>query len=152
MTGFWDGTFRPENKITRVEFLKLIFLVKNITLSDDSKNYFSDIKDGFWHKKYVNTAINLWIVSVSNKNFNPNSNISKAESLKMAIMLFVWNIDNKYSLDFLDVKEWDWFWKYVDYAVKNNLIAYSWKYFYPNNFISRREVVWILYVLSWYWK
>lgn len=89
------------------------------------------------------------MVSSSNKKFFPNGNISRVEALKMIINLFVWNIQNKYTGKYIDVKATDWFSKYVEYAVENNIFTQSWTKFFPNKDITRYEVIWILKKLSW---
>ncbi|MDD5769868.1 MAG: S-layer homology domain-containing protein [Candidatus Gracilibacteria bacterium] len=148
ISGYSDGTFKPDNPISRVEFLKMLFLVKGISLSSDNSNYFSDVSDSSWQKKYVNTAVSLKLVSTSNKNFSPNSSISKVEALKMAIILFVGEINLVYSQELSDVGGGEWFSKYIEYAIKNNLLEVKNNNFYPNNNITRYEVIGMLYKLS----
>lgn len=147
LTWFSDWTFRWKSPITRGEFLKLIFSVKKTPISTDSTNYFSDITDKSWQKKYVNTAVNLWLVNTSNKKFNPNFSLSRVEALKMAVLLFVWEINVTYTWKYIDVKDTDWFAKYVEYSYEKSLIETKWNYFYPKENISRMEVVWLLYNL-----
>ncbi len=148
ITWYSDGTFKPNNSITRTEFLKLLFLVAWVSLSDDNKDYFTDLKVA-WQKKYVNTAVQLKIVSTWNKKFNPNWNLTKVEALKMVITLFVWEINNTFSKELNDVSWWEWFAKYVEYSVENDLLPIVNNYFYPNKSITRYEVVWVLKKLSW---
>lgn len=148
LTWFSDGTFRWKSQVTRWEFLKLIFSVKKTSISTDKTNYFTDITDKSWQKKYVNTAVNLWLVNTTNKKFNPNAFLTRPEALKMAILLFVWEINVVYAWKYIDVKNTDWFAKYVEYSLENNLIETKWNYFYPKENISRMEVVWILYNLT----
>jgi hypothetical protein len=54
----------------------------------------------------------------------------------------------KYSSDLVDVKESDWFSKYVEYSLKNNLIDNPTNKFSPNNNLKRIEAISILYTLS----
>jgi len=44
-----------------------------------------------------------------------------------------------------DVKETDWYYSYVHYAIKNNLIEIKNNIFQPNTPITREELVAILY-------
>ncbi len=140
---FWDETFRPYTSITRSEFLKLIFLVSNTTLSNDTKDYFFDIKVG-WQKKYINTWVHLWIVSTQNKNFYPNGSITRVEAIKIIVLLFVWEIPNNYSKNIWDISWWEWYVKYVEYALNNNFFTLKENKFFPNQNITRYEVVNIL--------
>lgn len=66
----------------------------------------------------------------------------------MSIILFVWDINNIYSWKYSDVKTEDWFSKYVEYSTEKNLLPTNWNNFTPNNYISRKEVIWVLYNLT----
>jgi hypothetical protein len=44
-----------------------------------------------------------------------------------------------------DVSETDWYYDYVNYAVKNKLVDVKDGYFYPSKALSREELVSILY-------
>lgn len=145
---FSDWTFRPNNKVTRSEFLKLIFLVKQTNLEKSKNDYFIDVKQDYWQKRYVDTAVKLWLISTKNKYFNPNSYITRVEVLKISLLLFdVW-IMKKYDWNLKDVNSGDWFSKYVEYSIENDLLPYDWNYFKPNEYATRIEVIQILYKLT----
>lgn len=66
----------------------------------------------------------------------------------MAIILFIWDINLSYSKELMDVSWSEWFAKYVEYSIDNNLVPIINNYFYPNKNITRYEVIWILYKLT----
>lgn len=142
---FWDDTFRPNSLITRAEFLKLLLLVSNTPLWNDETKKFRDIKVG-WQNKYINTAIDLWIISSSNQDFRPNGNITKAEALKMILLRFIWesyiSVSNQYELG--DISWNEWFAKYVFYALDHGFLTASWGKVFPNKAITRIELIEIL--------
>ena len=146
INGFLDNTFRPKNNITRIESLKIIFLsfwIKPILNKDST---FSDIKTNSWENTYINSWIDSRIISSNNNKFYPFRNISRVEGLK--IILNLWKVDFtglENDLTFIDVKNNNWHYKYVNYAIKNNLIEIKWNKFYPNKPLSREELVSILY-------
>lgn len=137
---YWDNTFKPNNLVTRWEFLKIIYAVKPAPLTTDNTNYFLDINDSMWQKPYINTCVELGIISKDNKYFRPNDNISRVEALKIAILLYVWTINEVYSQSFSDVQANDWSAPYVEYAVKHWLLDANWS-FYPSKPITRMELV-----------
>lgn len=143
---FWDE-FKPNNSITRWEFLKLILLIKWVNISTETKTYFEDVLENSWQNKYINIWVNIWIISTKNKQFLPSWTISRVEALKMALILFVWDINNVYSWWFIDVSPNDWFSKYVEYSRINSLISFD-KYFYPSKELTRMEVIKILFALK----
>lgn len=148
IAGYPDNTFRPNNSITRTEFLKLLFLVKQVNLSSDESDNFLDVIGISWQKKYVNTAIELWIVSKINKRFYPNSYLTKVEALKMAVILYHGEIESLYSQELNDVWWSEWYAKYVQYALENNLLESINGYFYPTKNITRYEVIQLLHNIS----
>jgi len=140
-----DNTFRPNNTITRWEFLKLLFEIKWVNLSKSTTNYFEDITDDMWQKKYINTWVELNLITTANKKFRPNDNISRIEALKVTILLYLWKYPNlNYSNSYIDVKSDDWFASIVEYAKINWIIDVSWKSFFPNASMTRWEVIYML--------
>ncbi|MDD5770289.1 MAG: S-layer homology domain-containing protein, partial [Candidatus Gracilibacteria bacterium] len=147
ISGFSDGTFKPNNNLSRIEALKIILLGNNINIIKSNENIFLDIKNNSWENSYIKTAIENKLISLSNKYFFPFRSISKVEALKMILSLK--NIDYsklKNDLNFDDIKTTDWYYKYVNYAVKNNLFNEKFNdKFYPNKALTREELVVILY-------
>lgn len=143
---FSDGSFKPKNNITRVEALKIILLANNITPINDAQSKFKDILTNSWENTYVNAGIEQGIISVGNIYFSPLRNFSRVEALKLILTLGKVNIELwEWTLEIEDVSEEDWYYNYVNYAVKNNLIEMENGLFEPNKPISREELVSILY-------
>ena len=77
MVGYPDGTFRPNNKITRAEFATVA--AGFFHAPEVSGDAFSDISD-FWARDYINRAAALGLVSGDdNGKFRPNDYITRAE-------------------------------------------------------------------------
>ncbi|MCL2409365.1 MAG: InlB B-repeat-containing protein [Oscillospiraceae bacterium] len=84
MTGFSDGTFRPNQPITRAEVVTVItrFLSDEMQYSDTA-DMFPDISAS-WAIDNINLAAELgWIQGYADGNFNPNANITRAEFATM---------------------------------------------------------------------
>jgi len=144
--GYADGTFKPNAFITRVEFLKLLFLINSISIIEYDYETFIDLKKWSWQKKYIDTALELWIITKNTK-FFPNYNLNLSQAIKMVIKLIYWEIDNNYNWIYLDVSKTDWYAKYVQFIYNNKLLTISWKFFYPNRNITRIQVIELLYNL-----
>lgn len=54
--GYKDGTFRPDQSITRAEMLKIIMRVAEIPLQENNSNCFHDVKHKDRFADYVCTA------------------------------------------------------------------------------------------------
>ena len=146
ISGFSDDTFRPKNNITRAESLKVILLSLWISPFSWEESKFIDVKTDSWENSYINAWVNKWVISTTNPTFAPLRNISRAEWLKM-ILTLAWVDFSKLEKDIQvsDVSETDWYYNYVNYALKNNLIKLDNGKFLPNQALTREELVVILY-------
>lgn len=54
--GYGDNSFRPNEKVTREEFAKMMVLTLGLDLENPSKGTFEDVNKGDWAYKYVETA------------------------------------------------------------------------------------------------
>ncbi len=53
--GYRDGTFRPDAKVNRVEFAKMMVIALNLE-KVGGRSSFKDIQENYWGKKYIETA------------------------------------------------------------------------------------------------
>lgn len=56
INGYPDNTFKPEKKVKRAEFAKIISLVENLKLNEDYLKGFDDLS-GHWAEEYINLAV-----------------------------------------------------------------------------------------------
>lgn len=79
--GYSDGTYKPENRINRAEFVKI--LIESQIQNPSGSFCFSDVKDQ-WYAPYVCTAKRLGYVQGYNDNtFKPSDKINFAEASKI---------------------------------------------------------------------
>ena len=139
LNGYPDSTFRPSGNMTRAEVAQMFY---NLLLNKDVAVTvsFSDVKAGSWYETAVNTLASLGIVTgVSKNQFVPERAITRAEFTAIA-MRFA-KLDQTGTNIFSDVKQSDWFYKYVVGSIQYGWITgYSDGTFRPNNTITRAEV------------
>ncbi|RXT06367.1 Ig-like domain-containing protein [Ammoniphilus sp. CFH 90114] len=84
INGFSDGTFKPDQTVTREQFVTMLIQAKNISLKK-AENSFSDVTTDRWSSAYIATAIDQGIVVKSEygTHFRPQQAISREE---MAVM------------------------------------------------------------------
>ncbi len=137
--GYPDGTFGPENNMTRAEVAQMFY---NLLLDQDVEitKTFDDVPANAWYAKAVNTLASLDIISgVGDNKFEPERSITRAEFTAMAMKFAVGGEEGENI--FSDVDEDDWF-----YDAVVNSIQYGWIHGYgdgtfrPNNPITRAEV------------
>lgn len=86
INGYGDGTFRPQNPITRAEFCKMIMCTTMNDGIETVQEGFSDVSDGFWAKEYIYAAKALEIVNgVTATTFAPQANITNEQAVKMIV-------------------------------------------------------------------
>lgn len=79
INGYEDGTFRPDNYITRAEFAAIAARFDN--LDETANTMFSDIT-GHWAEKYITSAANKgWIKGYTDGTFRPDQFITRAEAM-----------------------------------------------------------------------
>ena len=80
VNGYPDGTFRPNEPITRAEMAKIIALFAKL---DKSTDRFPDAA-GHWAEAYIRLAAgNGWIEGYPDGTFRPNQSITRAETVTM---------------------------------------------------------------------
>jgi hypothetical protein len=83
ITGYPDGTFKPENPVTRAEFSKMV--ARAFAVRAAGEPTFSDIKDN-WAKTYIAALTEAGIVSgFPDGTFRPSKDISRAEMTQILI-------------------------------------------------------------------
>ena len=79
LNGYLDGTFKPENNITRAEFAKIIVSATD-TYDFTATSSFTDVSQDEWYYSYVSTAYKLgYITGYPDGSFHPDDNISRAD-------------------------------------------------------------------------
>lgn len=77
--GYKDGTFRPNGKITRAEFVAMLCRFYEI---EPSKNDFKDVPKGAWYEDVVTAASsNGWILGYKDGTFRPNNQVTRGEAV-----------------------------------------------------------------------
>ncbi|SHF63022.1 S-layer homology domain-containing protein [Caldanaerobius fijiensis DSM 17918] len=87
ISGFSDGTFRPNDAVTRAQFAKMITTALKISSTNLSKGQlFQDVPPHEWYYSYVTeAALNGLIYGYSDGTFKPNKSISYEEGLAIII-------------------------------------------------------------------
>jgi len=89
--GYEDGTFKPENNITRAEFSKIVYVVFNGLVDAEGKMFasesnFDDVATNAWFAGHVNWAyLNKIVGGYGDGTFLPNNNVAVKEAVKMIV-------------------------------------------------------------------
>lgn len=126
ITGYNDGTFRPNDPITRAEFATIAarFLSDPYSLQDQ----FYDT-EGHWAEVYINRAAEVgWINGYNDGSFRPNKAITRAEAVTLVNNVLGREPHADYMLD--DMITWPdnpkSAWYYEDIQEATNSHDYRW--------------------------
>lgn len=85
ISGDGNGTFRPDDSVSRAEFVKMLVNALFEGYNANNAVAFNDIAGSEWYASYVNIAAELGIVNGDeNGKFNPNATITRQD---MAVMI-----------------------------------------------------------------
>lgn len=122
--GFGDGSFKPDQKVTRAQLLKIILLANNHNIDESALSTFPDVNRSAWYSAFVKKATDLQIVNgYPDGSFKPDKTVNRAEAFK--IILETLKGSELSAPDFSpypDAPANQWFAKYAAFAKSNNLI------------------------------
>ncbi|MDR0491995.1 MAG: S-layer homology domain-containing protein [Oscillospiraceae bacterium] len=86
ISGYPDGTMRPENAVTRAEVAMIFFRLLTIQGKDIQRaSIFKDVKDGEWYSQAINFLASIEILAgYPDGTFRPNQTITRAEFAAVA--------------------------------------------------------------------
>ena len=81
VAGAGDGYFRPNNTITRAEFVQMVVKAFGFGMKGDAAN-FTDVQNADWFSKAVQIAYTNGVVNgTSDTTFSPNANITRQDMM-----------------------------------------------------------------------
>ncbi len=142
ISGYDDGTFRPDNTITRAEAATIIAKLGGIDESKEYENIFNDVAENAWYKNYVSFAKEKgYIEGYDDNTFAPDNVITRGE---FAVILGKYlNVDGTQKKTiFSDVPSTHYASGYIhELFIRNIIRGYDVHIFKPDNTITRAEAV-----------
>ncbi|MBT6068549.1 peptidoglycan DD-metalloendopeptidase family protein [Candidatus Peregrinibacteria bacterium] len=147
ISGYPDGTFKPNKGVSRVEALKLIFAGLEAVVPDPDTLRFmlEDLFPDQWYAPYVAHAITQGVVKgYPDGMFRPAQTVNKAEFAKMLVLGLNIDIDLEVAPDSSiigsDVRPSDWFYLYVSFLIENGIVDLIDNKFNPAEPMDRAKV------------
>ncbi len=144
LSGYDDGTVRPDEPVRRDEALKMILSSAQAFVDKSTfEEAFSDVPKDHWAAPYVFTASEEGIVNGRGDGlFHPEDTVTRAEALKMLIL----TNDILITLEDPAQVETEWYLPYLNYGITNALLTPDAALDYlPNAALSRGELADLIY-------
>ena len=148
ISGYEDGSIKPDNEISRAEFVKLITQSISESKSAESKNTFTDVSRDDWFYDFILKAFNEKLIFGSNGKFRPKDSITRED----AAVILCRALENK-NFMLTDEKKFKDCENISDYAKKSVALLYAAEIisgsgdeiFEPQRNISRAEAFQLIY-------
>jgi len=139
--GYPDGTFKPDNALTRAELMKILVLGAGYDPSEEEyNNCFPDVGDE-WFARYVCFAYdNGWVEGYPDNEFKPGENVLKVEAVKMLLEIFNVTLIESTTIPYDDLVLDGWFLSYILTAYEMGLLEEEGLIYNPGNDITRAQV------------
>ncbi|WP_442601526.1 MucBP domain-containing protein [Paenibacillus sp. KN14-4R] len=143
VTGYPDGTIRPENNISREEVATIFYrLMEDNSRKEyfSTKQSFTDVESARWSNKFIATMSNAGVISgYPGGIFKPGTQITRAEFATIASKFD--KLDERDNDSFTDITG-HWAEKYIASAANKGWIkGYDDKTFKPDQYITRAEAM-----------
>ncbi len=143
--GYPDENFKPNRKVTRAEIATMLTRALGLNAEHIFNHFspFSDVKQEHWAFNFIKKAYEEKLMLGDKKDtFRPDSFATRAEIAAILVRLRELKPEIPEEQLFTDVKQEDWFNKYIYTAVKAGLIqGYPDHTFKPNKSVTRAEFV-----------
>lgn len=138
INGYSDGTFRPNDKLSRIQVALMVQRAKGYSETNRPNPNLTDIKPGNKYYSLVATLMDEGLFShlVKNRTFDPGKTVTRAEMA--SILAKAYNLSGVSTKQFYDVPSNHWAYKFVQ-ALAANDITYgtSEATFSPNQEVNR---------------
>lgn len=79
VTGYSDGTFKPANKVNKVEAIKMLLEVFEIETETPKSKPYTDVPMKEWYSKYIYTAKQMGILEEKGTVYRPDVDITRGQ-------------------------------------------------------------------------
>jgi hypothetical protein len=146
VSGYADGSFRPNESVTRAQFAKMVVTAMDWTVQTPASPTFSDAPADYWAYGFIETAYAHGVLTgYSDGTFRPGSNVTRAQLAKMIYTARGWTLDTPTLTNFSDVSPSDWSYTYVQAASSAEVMGgYADRTFRPGAPATRAQIAKIL--------
>lgn len=146
VSGYGDGTFRPDESTTRAQLVKMLVLSRRgWGLVNPERPTFTDVPPTHTFYRYIETAASHHLISgYGDGTFRPDNYVTRAQVAKMLVLALDWTSSGA-TVRLCDVDSTHWAWPYVQLAVQHGLYSgYGDGCFRPDQLATRAQLAKVL--------
>ncbi|MEM3433258.1 MAG: S-layer homology domain-containing protein [Candidatus Methanomethyliaceae archaeon] len=142
LTGYPDGTFKPDAYITRAEFVVVFLRSQGLAPLENASSHFSDVQ-GHWASSYIERAYEKGILTgYPDGTFKPDQRITRAEISAIIYRFLKLSPPEQTNISFLDLTPSHWAFGFIERIKERGIITgYPDNTFRPDSFSTRAEAV-----------
>ena len=153
ISGYADGSFKPDGKINRAELTKMVVAATQEPDPEVYKNCFPDVKEE-WFAPYICYAAEQgWVKGYMDETFKPGRNINRVETIKIVLEVLFDSIpEESLNVAYEDINSDGWYLNYFAYAVNNDLLdlqhveeSEKGEIYLPGESTTRKEVAELIF-------
>ncbi|GLC87854.1 S-layer homology domain-containing protein [Lysinibacillus piscis] len=145
ITGQADGTFRPDDKLTRAHAAVIISRALGLDVTNVKNPSLKDVPANHTYYKQIAAVVEAGIMSgKGDQTFDPNGTLTRAQMAK--IVALAYQLKGTSTMNFKDVPKDHWAYSFVQQLAANNITTgYKGNIYKPNEAISRAHFGLFLY-------
>ncbi|HUS16981.1 MAG TPA: S-layer homology domain-containing protein, partial [Chloroflexia bacterium] len=147
ISGYEDGTFKPEGGITRAQFMKMLAGALRWPSGPPARATFRDVPLAHWASAYIEAAVARQAVTgYADGTFRDGAPVTRAQVAKVLVLAAGWPLQEGTGSPFADVAVTHWAYPYIETAYRHGVIQDTGPgRFRPDAGASRAEVTVFLY-------
>jgi hypothetical protein len=146
VSGYSDGTYRPDANVTRAQFAKMLSGAMDWQTQSPARPSFSDVQSGHWAYGYIEAAVAHGVLSgYPDGTFRPDANVTRAQVAKMIAIARGWTMESPAEQSFIDVGATNWAREFAEMVSAADVMSgYTDGTFRPNAPATRAQIAKIL--------
>ena len=144
ITGYPDGTFRPNEPISRAQAALIISRIMKLPEVGDFKLLYTDVSTEHYAYNEIAKLTKAGIF-INTSNFNPNNSLTRAQFSKIIVLMYDFDIKNDVEVPFLDIPSNHWAKQYISFLAKTGITTGTTKTsFSPTKPVTRAQAIVLL--------
>lgn len=146
VSGYADGSFHPNDNVTRAQFAKMLVLGMGWQVQTPASPTFGDVPVSYWAYGFIETAAAHGVISgYADGTFHPAATVTRGQVAKMVFTARGWTMTSPIYTRFTDVRSDEWVYIYVQAISSAQVMSgYADNTFRPSAPATRAQIAKIL--------